>query len=148
MPDGLHGRVLKVCANQLASVFTWFLHGLSNTHSNSRSASLKISRPTIISIPKKSSARQFNEFWPVALTSVIAKCMERSVCDQLISSMAHRMDSLQFAYKAKRSVEDTTSSLLNLISSQLDFPGTAVRVLFMNFSYAFNTIQPQVLIIM
>ena len=62
--------------------------------------------------PKKLSARQFNDFRPVALTSVVAKCMERIVSDQLISSVADRVDPLQFAYKAKRGVEDATLTLL------------------------------------
>ena len=56
------------------------------------------------------------------------------------------MDRLQFAYKAKRGVEDATLTLFNLISSHLDSPGTTVRVLFMDFSSAFNTIQPHVLV--
>ena len=72
--------------------------------------------------------------------------MERIVSDQLISSVADRMDPLQFAYKAKRGVEDATLTLFDLISSHLDYPGTTVGVLFMEFSSAFNTTQPHVLI--
>ena len=56
------------------------------------------------------------------------------------------MDPLQFAYRAKRGVEDATLTLFNLIASHLDTSGTTVRVLFMDFSSAFNTIQPHVLI--
>ena len=100
-PDGLQGRVLKVFANQLGHIFTCFFQLILNTHSIPRS--WKIS--TIIPIPKKRSARQFNDFRPVALTSVVAKCMERIVSDQPISYVAERMDPLQFSYKAKRGVE-------------------------------------------
>ena len=39
-----------------------------------------------------------------------------------------------------------TLTLFNLIASHLDTSGTTVRVLFMDFSSAFNTIQPHVLI--
>ena len=72
--------------------------------------------------------------------------MERLVCNQLIKSVANHMDPLQFAYRAKRGVEDATLTLFNLIASHLDTSGTTVRVLFMDFSSAFNTIQPHVLI--
>ena len=41
---------------------------------------------------KKDSARQVSEFRPLALTPVIAKCTERLVCNQLITSVADRMD--------------------------------------------------------
>ena len=52
---------------------------------------------TIMPIAKKHGAREFNDFRPVALTSIVAKCMERLVCNQLIQSVANHMDPLQFA---------------------------------------------------
>ena len=72
-----------------------------------------------------------------ALTSIIAKCMERLVCNQLIKSVANNMDPLQFAYRAKRVVEDATLTMFNLIASHLHTSGTTVRVLFMDFWSAF-----------
>ena len=77
------------------------------------------------------------------LTSIIAKCTERLV---LIKSVANRMDPLQFAYRTKRGVQDATLTLFNLIASHLETSGTTVRVLVMDFSSAFNTIQIHVLI--
>ena len=133
---------MKVCADQLGPFFTRFFQLLLNTHSMPRSWK----QSTIMPIAKKPGAREFNDFRPVALTSIIAKCMERLVCNQLIKSVANHMDPLQFAYRAKRGVEDATLTLLNLIASHLDTSGTTVRVLFMDFSSAFNTIQPHVLI--
>ena len=59
--------------------------------------------------------------------------MERLVSNQLITSVADRMDSLQFAYSAKWGVEDATLTLFNLILSHSDTSGTTVLVLFMNF---------------
>ena len=53
---------------------------------------------------------------------------------------------LQFAYRAKRGVQDAKLTLFNLIARQLDTSGTTVRVLFVDFSSAFNTIQTHVLI--
>ena len=58
----------------------------------------------IIPVPKKPNVKQINDFRPVALTSVLAKCMERIACNPLVSSVADRMDPLQFAYKARRGV--------------------------------------------
>ena len=43
-------------------------------------------------------------------------------------------------------MEDATLTLFDLTSNHLDSAGTTVRVLFMDFSSAFNTIQPHVLI--
>ena len=87
-----------------------------------------------------------NDYRPVALTSIICKCMEKVVCNQLTSSVADRLDPLQFAYKAKRGVEDATLLLTNSALSHLDKPGTFVRVLMMDFSSAFNTLQTHILV--
>ena len=72
--------------------------------------------------------------------------MERLVCNKLTTSVASRMDPLQFAYKAKRGVEDATLTLINSIFEHLDKPSTFVRVLMMDFSSAFNTLQTHLLV--
>ena len=56
------------------------------------------------------------------------------------------MDTLQCAYRTKRGVRDATLTLFTLIASQLETSGTSVRVPFMDFSSAFNTILTHVLI--
>ena len=64
--------------------------------------------------------------------------MDRLVCNQLILSVADRMDPLQFAYRAGRGVADATLTLFNLISGHLDTSETTVRVLFMDFFISFQ----------
>ncbi|PVD27793.1 hypothetical protein C0Q70_12966 [Pomacea canaliculata] len=59
--------------------------------------------------------------------------------------MVDRLDPLQFAYKPCRGVSDATLALSNAILQHLDTSGTYVRVLFMDFSSAFNTVQPHLL---
>ena len=56
------------------------------------------------------------------------------------------MDSLQFAYKAKRGVEDATLTLMELVTHHLDQTGTFIRILMMDFSSAFNTLQTYLLL--
>ncbi len=43
-------------------------------------------------------------FRPVALTSVLCKCMEKVVAGELTSKVAEYLDPLQFAYKPERGV--------------------------------------------
>ena len=112
------------------SLFQWLL----NIHFVPRSWKMS----TIMSVPKNPGARQLNDFRPVALTSIIAKSMGRRACSQLITSVADRMDPLQFAYRAGGHVEDATLSLFNLISDHLDTSGTTVRVLFTDFFISFQ----------
>ncbi len=47
---------------------------------------------------------------------------------------------LQFADRANRSVDDAVNMGLHYVLQHLDRPGTYVRILFVDFSSAFNTI--------
>ncbi|KAK3506639.1 hypothetical protein QTP70_011245 [Hemibagrus guttatus] len=55
------------------------------------------------------------------------------------------LDPLQFAYRANRSMDDAVNMGLHFILQHLDKSGTYVRLLFMDFSSAFNTIIPTLL---
>ena len=52
--------------------------------------------------------------WPVALTSVAMKSFERLVLTHLKIITGHQLDPLQFAYRAKRSVDDAMNDTPNL----------------------------------
>ena len=92
-----------------------------------------------------SSNEQMKNFRPVALTSVLANCMEKIVCNQLVACAADHMDPLQFAYSARRGVEDACLVLVNLTGCHLDKSGSYIHVVLMDFSLAFNTIQPHLI---
>ena len=73
------------------------------------------------------------------------KCFERLV-------MAHNtiipetLDPLQFAYRPNKSTDDVFSIALNTALSYMDKMNTYVRMLFIDYSSAFNTIVPSKLI--
>ena len=56
------------------------------------------------------------------------------------------LDPLQFAYRPNRSTDDAISIALNTTLSQLDKRNTYVKMLFIDYSSAFNTIAPLKLI--
>jgi hypothetical protein len=141
-PDGVKGRVLKSCASQLGQVFTYIFQFLLNMHVMPRAWKTS----TIIPIPKRPNVTQPNDFRPVALTSVLAKCFESVLCKHLRKSVCEKLDPHQFAYKARRGVEDASLTLLNLVAKHLDKPRTHVRILMIDFSSAFNSMEPLVLL--
>ena len=57
-----------------------------------------------------------------------------------------QLDPFQFAYKDSRGVEDASLTLLNLITQHLQKAKSYVRILFVDFSSAFNTTEPYVLL--
>lgn len=56
--------------------------------------------------------------------------------------MSNSMDPLQLVYQAKVGVDDAIVYLLRRAISHLEESGSTVRVMFFNFSSAFNTILP------
>lgn len=138
-PDGISPATLKYCASQLAPVFTDIFNQsivLCRVPSCFKSS-------TIIPVPKKNKAVDLNDYRPVALTSVVMKCLERLVLSHLKPITAPYLDQLQFAYRANRSVDDAVNLGLHYALDHLDSPGSYVRMLFIDFSAAFNTILPE-----
>ena len=130
-----------VCKSELAPIFTrvfnWSL-ALCEVPSCFKCS-------TIIPVPKKTSITGLNDYRPVALTSVVMKSFERLVLSHLKDIIGHLLDPLQFAYRANRSADDAVNMGLQYILHHLDYPGTYARILFVDFSSAFNTIVPEIL---
>ncbi|KAI4892920.1 hypothetical protein NFI96_001301 [Prochilodus magdalenae] len=96
--------------------------------------------------PKKSSVSCLNDYRPIALTPIIMKCFERLVLRHIKTLLPPSLDPQQFAYRPNRSTDDAISTTLHLALTHLDNRDTYVRMLFIDFSSAFNTIIPQHLI--
>ncbi|KAK3539767.1 hypothetical protein QTP70_013200 [Hemibagrus guttatus] len=73
------------------------------------------------------------------------KSFERLVLSYLKNITDPLLDPLQFAYRANRSVDDAMNMALHFILQHLDSPGSYARILFVDFSSAFNTIIPALL---
>uniref|UniRef100_A0A1A8CJ36 Reverse transcriptase domain-containing protein n=2 Tax=Nothobranchius kadleci TaxID=1051664 RepID=A0A1A8CJ36_NOTKA len=140
-PDGVSPATLRHCAEVLSPIFTdIFTISLESCHVP---ACFKLS--TIVPVPKKPHVTGLNDYRPVALTSVVMKSFERLVLPHLKSFTSPLLDPLQFAYRANRSVDDAINLALHFILQHLDSPGTYARILFVDFSSAFNTILPALL---
>ncbi|KAK3514591.1 hypothetical protein QTP70_021641, partial [Hemibagrus guttatus] len=96
---------------------------------------------TIIPIPKKPKITGLNDYRPVALTSVVMRLFERLVLAYLKNITGPLVDPLQFAYQANESVDDAVNMGLHFNLQHLDKSGTYVRLLFVDFSSAFNKLN-------
>ena len=82
----------------------------------------------------------------IALNSVLMKSLERIVLSLFLPRVQPHLDPHQFAYRSKRGVEDAIVLFTHNIYKHLDKPKAYVRTMFIDFSSAFNTIQPHLLI--
>ena len=71
------------------------------------------------------------------------KILERLVCKHLSGIT---LDPHQFAYRSNRSVDDAVSLCMHSILQHLESSSTYARILFVDFTSAFNTIVPVKLI--
>ena len=140
-PDEINPNVLKYCANELYKILC-IIFNMSLTQCHIPSL-WKTS--IIIPVPKKTNVKCMNDLRPIALTSCIMKVFEKCIINHLQKFLSPFMDPLQFAYKSNRGVDDALLHVLNNISSHLEKTGTCVRLMFFDFSSAFNTIQPHLL---
>uniref|UniRef100_A0A669EXY2 Reverse transcriptase domain-containing protein n=1 Tax=Oreochromis niloticus TaxID=8128 RepID=A0A669EXY2_ORENI len=141
-PDGVPGKVLRACAHQLTLIFT----RLFNLSLDQAAIPSCLKSATIIPVPKKSPISSLNDYRPVALTPVIMKCFERLVLQHIKDYLPPEFDPHQFAYRANRSTEDAIATALHAVLSHLEQRQSYVRMLFVDYSSAFNTIIPDILI--
>ncbi|KAI5617022.1 gastrula zinc finger protein XlCGF28.1-like [Silurus asotus] len=141
-PDNIPGRILRACAEQLAGVFT----DIFNLSLAQAAVPTCFKCTFIVPVPKHSNPTCLNDYRPVALTPIVMKCFERLVLAHLKDSLPTTFDSHQFAYRSNRSTEDAVSMALHSVLTHLDNKNTYARMLFVDFSSAFNTIIPTKLI--
>ncbi len=115
-PDGIPGRALRACAEQLAEVFT----SIFNLSLAQAIVPNCFKTANIVPVPKQAGAVALNDFRPVALTPIIAKCFERLVLSHLKACLPPILDPYQFAYKSNRSTEDAIASAFHSDLTHLD----------------------------
>lgn len=140
-PDGISPRLLRSCADQLCDILQYMFN-----------LSLRLGQvpqlwktSCLVPVPKTSHPKDMNSYRPVALTSHLMKTFERLVLGHLRPLVNPSMDPLQFAYRAGIGVYDALIYLLHRSLSHLEKAGSSVRIMFYDFSSAFNTIQPALL---
>ena len=95
---------------------------------------------------QKNIVKVLNDLRPVALTSAVMNICEQIVLNLLKLYTRRYLDPLQFAYQTRRNTEDAILFMLNYVYKHIDKPGNTVRIFFYDFSSAFNTIQPRLLV--
>ncbi len=108
-PDGITGRVLRSCADQLAGFFT----SIFNESIATSVVPTSFKKSVIIPVPKNNKPSCLNDYRPVALTSIVIKVFERLVKSHIYSSIPVTLDPLQFAYHPNRSTDDAISHILH-----------------------------------
>ena len=76
----------------------------------------------------------------------MSKCFERLIRNYINTLVPKTLDHHQFAYQENISTEDAISTVLHNTLAHLEKDNTYVRMLFIDYSSAFNTIIPSRLV--
>ncbi len=115
-PDGITGRVLRSCADQLAGLFT----SIFNESLATSVVPTSFKKSIIIPVPKNNKPSCLNDYRPVALTSIVMKVFVRLAKSHISSSIPATLDPLQFAYRSNRSTDDAISHILHSSLTHID----------------------------
>lgn len=99
VPDGIPGRELKKCSSQLTD--------LASAVCGSR-------MPQKNHSCTKKDTNNLLYYHPVAITSIIMKCLERLVMTHIKTIILPTLDPLQFAYRQNNSTADAISHVIHL----------------------------------
>ncbi len=139
-PDGISSKVIKSCCHQLKSVLTRLFQALLQAGT----VPSLWKESVIIPVPK--GPYTVNDFHPIALTSVLCKTMERILAKHLMSSVGSSIDSFQFAYRRNRGTDDAMLTMMNFVTCHLHNSNSYTRILFLDFTSAFNTMRVDILL--
>ncbi|KAI4890202.1 hypothetical protein NFI96_002001, partial [Prochilodus magdalenae] len=140
-PDNIPGRVLRECADQISEV----LADIFNVSLTQAAVPTCLKTATIIPVPKSSTVTGLNDYRPIALTPIVTKCFERLVMTHIKATIDVTVDPHQYAYRRNRSTDDAISSVVHTALTHLEQKDSYVRMLFVDFTSAFNTMIPQTL---
>ena len=98
----------------------------------------------IVPGPNKTTAKVYNDYRPIALTSVPFKRLERILLKHLLPEIEDNLD--QFSYRKNKSTEDATLLYNNLVVEHRENKNAYVRSVLIDFSSAFNTLKPDIVI--
>lgn len=142
-PDKISPQLLKRCLYSLVPIIRIMFQLTLITHN--LPAIWKVGE--IIPASKKPIPKVDNDLRPITLTSILMKGLERIILAKTKEFILRHLDPLQFAYLANRTTCDAINTLLEFTTRHLDqSPSNYVRSLFIDYSSAFNTMQPHLLI--
>ena len=143
-PDGIPGRVLKECAQELAPVLTHLFQ--ASLHQGKIPHEWK--QAHVSPIFKKGDRHQPANYRPVSLTSIVCKLMEHIIHSQVINHLENHeiLSSRQFGFRQKRSCETQLLLTIHDLAKGLD-DKDQIDAILLDFSKAFDKVPHQRLLL-
>ena len=143
-PDGVDGRLLKECAEELAPILTELFEKSMDTGEVPR----LWKDANIVPIHKSGSKAQMSNFRPVALTSVVSKVCEKIVCVAIMAFLTRNclLSQQQHGFVSGRSCQTNILLCLERWTEMVD-SGNSVDVAYFDYAKAFDKVSHRLLLV-
>ena len=142
-PDGIPNWILRDCfmliAAPVASIF--------NASLQSCTVPSLWKRALVCPVPKVTSPRDVHsDVRPISLTPVLSRVFETFVVRFLLQDVGSQLDPYQFGSRSGSSTAHVLSYCHQDWVNRLSQPGSVLRILFVDFSKAFDRVNPNILV--
>ena len=143
-PDGLPGKLLKMCAEELCGVLTVLFQ--KSLDSGTVPSDWKVAH--ITPVYKKSDKSCPSNYRPISLTSIVCKLMEHVVYSSVINFLDDNdiLSDFQHGFRQRRSCETQLINTLRDFSNCLD-KSSQVDAILLDFSKAFDKVDHSTLLL-
>ena len=135
-PDGIHGKVLKMCAVSLAYPLSIIYRLSYNTGNIPKDWKLA----NIVPVHKKGSKENIENYRPISLTSLVMKTFERLLKDEILIHTSDMLDSRQHGFLAKKSCTTNMAEFSDSLALSLN-NSSRTDVVYFDFSKAFDSVS-------
>ena len=142
-PDEIHGQLLKNCAHGMAGPVS-ILFKLSY---NTGCIPTDWKMAHVVSVHKKGSKDDVENYRPISLTSLIMKSFEKIVKENLLFRTAHLLDKRQHGFLASKSCTTNMIEFTdNIVLSINDAQTLSTDVIYFDFSKAFDSVNHDIIL--
>ena len=143
-PDGVEGRLLKECAEEMAPI----LHGIYRKSLDEGEVPEVWKEAEIVPIHKGGSKAVMANFRPVALTSVVCKILEKIICSAILAFLVTNdlISKQQHGFVRGRSCQTNILLCLERWTELVD-SGKSVDIAYFDYAKAFDKVSHRLLLI-
>ncbi|XP_075147172.1 uncharacterized protein LOC142221345 [Haematobia irritans] len=141
--DNISPKFLKRCVDEVAPAIKEMINKIINT--SEYPGCLKMHK--IIPIPKKTNARNIENFRPISILSSVDKIFEKILFDRLSSYITENqfMYKFQYGFRKGCGVNDAALNVVQFICNSLDTGFSGVAGLFFDFTKAFDLVDHNIM---
>ena len=142
-PDGIPGKLLKICAHELADSFTL----LYQKSLDQGVIPAEWKKAKISPVLKKGDKGKAENYRPISLTSIPCKLLEHIICSSIMNHLERFkiLNDAQHGFRKKRSCETQLITTLRDFSNCLNNK-SQTDAIFLDFSKAFDKVDHQILL--